>query len=385
MAIIGAIFAALSRAFGRIANMALGWATVLLFGRVPESKRLLLSLVTLGSIAWVAALVGVLLPDVGAILLAAVPQPEFVEEAWVRLAMLVVALVLPPIIGVGTLFLLDPAERPSGRGLVTQVLRGYPYAAVLAVTLVFLAVIAAGRKAMSLVRRWGAASVPMLVKPGAYEAVVRDLETALDDAGLDMTRAKAPVVLTIPPRLLALVGGAGVRRLVPDDLVLLKRDDLEVLVYPSDASLIGSRRSLARGRAAIAARLTFTEAYLTASAEGQEIEDQVAELSRSGSASEADFRELDRRLAELVVPFEEWDALYRLRLQVETHVRARAMGVVASEPGTGSAPLLPAPRLTTRVGSAGAVQWLIAAVSILLPAIDITLALLGSRRHSRRR
>jgi preprotein translocase subunit SecD len=41
MALIAALFAALGRVFGRVANLALGWATVLLFGQIPQSKQTL--------------------------------------------------------------------------------------------------------------------------------------------------------------------------------------------------------------------------------------------------------------------------------------------------------------------------------------------------------
>src|SRR5918999_4138007 len=121
MAVFGAIFAALGRFLGRIVTTALGWASTLLFGQIPESKRLLLSFVTLGSIAWVVTVLGVLIPDVGTFLLAAVPAPDFVEESWIRLAMLVAALVLPILIGIGSLILIAPERRPKGKDAVVQV------------------------------------------------------------------------------------------------------------------------------------------------------------------------------------------------------------------------------------------------------------------------
>jgi hypothetical protein len=43
MALIAWLFAALGRDVGRVANLALGWATVLLFGQIPQSKQTLLS------------------------------------------------------------------------------------------------------------------------------------------------------------------------------------------------------------------------------------------------------------------------------------------------------------------------------------------------------
>src|SRR5918992_5194651 len=95
VAIIAPIFAFIGRFVGKLLQTAFGWATVLLFGRVPESKQLLLSGVALASIAWVAVAIGVLFPDVGAVLLTAMPAPDWIREDWIRLAMLVAAVALP--------------------------------------------------------------------------------------------------------------------------------------------------------------------------------------------------------------------------------------------------------------------------------------------------
>jgi len=39
MAIFAPLFAAAGRFLGRFVNTALGWATILLFGQVPEARR----------------------------------------------------------------------------------------------------------------------------------------------------------------------------------------------------------------------------------------------------------------------------------------------------------------------------------------------------------
>ena len=70
---------------------------------------------------------------------------------------------------------------------------------------------------------------------------------------------------------------------------------------------------------AIADRLTETEAYLTTEKEAQEIEDALREVRTGADLGRA--REvlpaIDERLARLTVPHEEWEVLYRQRLQVE--------------------------------------------------------------------
>jgi hypothetical protein len=104
--------------------------------------------------------------------------------------------------------------------------------------------------------------------------------------------------------------------MVPDRLFVLKSRDLEVTLHPSDIAISGTKPTLARARAAIAAEMPFTAAYLTTSKEGQQVEDvlrAVAERRAPGGA----LAEVDRRLARIVIPHEEWEVLYRERLQVE--------------------------------------------------------------------
>jgi hypothetical protein len=370
MAILATLFAAAGRFLGRVLNMALGWATIMLFGRVPESKQLLLSGITLGSLAWVVAIVGVLVPDAGAFLLAAVPRPDFIPEWSIRLGMLIAALVIPLLIGIGGLFLLEPSRRPGGTALVTQVLRGYPYAFVLAFSLAFLAIVAPVRKVRSMLRRWSDAHIPVVTKPGGYERVARDLEAALDQAGLDVDRRRASRVLEVPAHLLGWAAGAGVRSLMPDRLTALGSSRLEVLVYPSDISIAGKKQEMARARACIASRLTFTAAYLTSSKEGQQVEDRlevIARAIREGRAASTSLAsEIDavqETLASLEINYEEWEVLYRLRLQVERDLlkareaaaRGERVPATATANGRSAEPSVTERAVETAVGAGFAV------------------------------
>jgi hypothetical protein len=284
MALIAPLIAFLGRFVGKVLTTAFGWASVMLFGRVPASKQLLLAGVSLGSVLWLALLVGVVVPDAGTFLIGFVPAPDWIEESWVRIAMLVAAVLLPIAIGVAGLFLLDAADRPTGWARIRAVLRGYPYAAVLALVLVTLVVVAPIRKLRTILKRWEDAHVAVVVQPGGYERVAADVERTLDAAGLEIARTEAPAVLEIPSKLLAAVGGESVRRLVPDRLFVLKNRGLEVTLHPSDISITGGREAVARARAAIAAEMPFTAAYLTTSKEGQQVEDVLRALAEGRAA-----------------------------------------------------------------------------------------------------
>lgn len=333
MAVLAPLLAFVGRFVGKFLNMAFSWASIMLFGRVPASKQLLLSGISLGAIAWIAVLVGIAIPSVGTFMLTFVPLPDWVDEGWVRLAMLVLAVVLPLAIGLAGLFLLEPGDRPAGIGQVKAVLRGYPYAAVLALVLLTMLVIAPVRKVRSIVKRWEDEHMAVVIQPGGYDEVANDLEAALDGAGLEIGRGRAPWILELPSRLLAAVGGGSVRRLVPDKLFVLRNRSLEVTLHPADVVMSGRREYVARARAAIATRMTFTAAYMTSAKESQEVEDvlrAIAEHRAPGGALAA----VDDRLTKLTIPHDEWEVLYRQRLQVERDLWQS--GERGEQDGTGS-------------------------------------------------
>ena len=123
-------------------------------------------------------------------------------------------------------------------------------------------------------------------------------------------------------------------------LVQLAGEGLEVGLYPSDIAISGDKMRVARARAAIASRLVATAAWMTTSAEAQEIEERLERLAAAGSpagrpgaaaASDgeaapvdvaAELRSIDEALAVLAVSHDEWEVLYRQRLQVERDLLA---------------------------------------------------------------
>ena len=196
--------------------------------------------------------------------------------------------------------------------MVRALLAGYPNALALASVLIWLMVVAPALRLSALARRLETAHVPIAIKPGGYETVVRDLTGALGRADMRVRRERAPWPLALPGRILALVGGAGVRALVPQDLVQLRGQGFVITIHPMDLGLTGKAKVLARARAALVRELSFTEAYQTWTKESQEIEDALMRADRGAAPVET----IARQLATIELPFEEWEILYRILLQV---------------------------------------------------------------------
>jgi hypothetical protein len=252
--------------------------------------------------------------------------------------------------------------------MAESVARGYPLTVLLAVLLVFLAGLAVFRKVRSLARGWSDAHVPLVVRPGRYDEVAADLDRALEAAGLSITPRTAPAAMSKPARWLAAVAGTGAASLVPERMIQLDGEGLDILIYPMDLLVSGEPSLVARARAAMASRLATTAAYMTTSAEAQRLEDRLAEIAgvleadganppRFDEAAAAEFAAIDEELAVLEIPYDEWEALYRQRLQIERDLRAGAMAgeavVGAETPGLPGDGPLAALREAGRVARAG--------------------------------
>lgn len=374
MAIFASIAGLAGRFVGRFLTTTLGWASTLLFGRVPQRRQVWFAVLTFGSLVWVATVAGIVVPTVGTLLLALMPLPGWVDENVVRLGMLAAALILPGILGAVTLLIADADERSTSGGRLGAILRGYPLTPVLAGTLVLLAGVGIVRKARALVSGRATTHVALVIRPRRYDSLVSKLERVVRDAGVADRVRDGSRVLTAPARLLASISGAGIRSLVPDRLAVLEGPDFQLHVYPADLAMSGRRLALARGRAAVMRELRSDDAWFTTDRAAQEIEDLLASLGDpAGPRDAAALQAIDRRLATEAIDAEQWDVLYRRRLQVTADATGTDLGERdAAEqlrrrgPGQPQVPLRPRPRpgLGTIVGTAVAV----------LVALDLALA-----------
>lgn len=311
------------RMAGSVLNSSLGWASSLLFGRVPRSHQVFVTAILGLSLVWALLILAVLLPGLGSFLRSMVPLPSFVTTGVIHVIALVALVALPAGVGVAAYLVPAEGERPTGLAAIGQVLRGYPLAVLTSVIVLFLPAVGIVRKVRSVGRGWSDTHVPIVVKPGGYERMVDDLKTALAGVDLPVTARPAPAVLSTPGRLMALVAGRNVQGMLPDRLVELRGRELRIGVYPSDIAISGTSRQGTRARAAVLSRLATTSAHLTTSAESQAVEDRLERIATSDGASGREIADVDEQLLRLQVPPDDWDILYRLRLQAERDVLKR--------------------------------------------------------------
>src|SRR6185369_9467699 len=95
VAFLAALIAFGSRFASKVLTTALGWASTLLFGRVPASRQILLLGITFGSVIWMVMVAGFIVPDLGTFLLLLVPSQDVVPDEVIRLLMLIGVIVVP--------------------------------------------------------------------------------------------------------------------------------------------------------------------------------------------------------------------------------------------------------------------------------------------------
>jgi len=316
MVLVPALLAMVFRSAGKLLNTAFGWSTVLLFGRVPEDRQIYLSGVAFGSVLWLIALVGVAFPGIGAFLVSFVSPPDWIKP-WIRIAMLVVVVIIPALVGWLSTRMVDPEDRPK---TLRAIARGYPYTIGLALTLLIMTVFAPLMKTRDLLRRWTTEHIPVIIPPEHYAVVVDEIHRALAAGGLATTPRQAPWMLRAPTRILTWFAGRSLGGSTDVPLQRLVADTIEVLLHPSDLVLSGREKDAAHARAVLAERLTVTHAYLTWTKEANEVEDEIRrawadlEAHRATAAAER-LTAIERKLHELTVPYEEWEALFRQRVR----------------------------------------------------------------------
>ena len=312
------------QALSKSASFALGWATALYFGQVPGSQGRILAVVSLVAAGWVIVIIGFAIPIFGGALLetAGVIDRNFDVEAIHYLGLVAAIVLAPPTVAAGLVIGEFRDERTFGEWL-RLVPVSYPAAFLLGLAVLEMVAFTP----FLLVQRWrekrSLVQVPLVMKEGTDDDdLVEAVRTSLASIGiedLDITEATGPKAW--PMRTVGFAARHLLGAVVRGDPMRLKADGLEIFAYATNVAILGPTEDAYRARAAVERELVFRDAYLTWSDDTQRIED---ELMAAHESANGDVERLRRRLDELQADIdsaslntEEWNVLYRLRLQIE--------------------------------------------------------------------
>jgi hypothetical protein len=333
--ILQALLTLIVHSLGRVLNMVFGWATVVLFGRVPQDRQIFLSVVAFGSIVWLIAVLGIAFPSTATVMLAFMPVPKWVEEGWIRIAMLAAAVFVPPLVGESAIRAVDPDRQPRGaRRIAGALISGYRFSFGIAVALVALMLVAPILWTRNFRRGWVTRHVPVIVRRRDYAAVLDHIERALNAEGVPAKRRQIEGLFRVPTYVLAFAA-AGKIQALDAQTARLSSPHVEILLYPFDLVISGGRAQVSRAQAIAAEQLPRTKAYMTWSERGNALEDRLTRLwarvrddvparERSTVDETANDRhvmaELERiggDLRSACLTYEEWEVLFRELLMVE--------------------------------------------------------------------
>ena len=322
----------------QVVQIAVGWSTVTLFGKVPRTREPHLFVMSVGSICWIVAAVSIAIPPVAAFLLGFLPLPERLDGLIAWYVMLAFTIAIPPLVTVAVLRALPPDDRPHGpMAIGGMVLKGYPFVVCLALILVLMSVVRLVTTLRNHGRRWTERHVPVIVQPEDYATVLDDIRKVLGKEAPSVRVAEAGWPLTVPTRILKIAGAFAVRGLLTEQPMALMSDKLEAVLHLSDLVLWGREHDVNRARALLAEQLAFSRAYLTWSEEANALEDRLRSIwqdfkdapdTRVDPAVVDRLEAVEKELRTADLAFEELEILMREKLLVERSLLHVAMGLI---------------------------------------------------------
>jgi hypothetical protein len=318
------------QAVSRSASFALGWATALYFGQVPGRQGRILAVVSLLSLAWLVVVFGFAIPILGGAALeaAGVIEDNFDVQPLHYLGLVAAVVLTPPGVALSAVY----GEFHDRRDVATWVRlvpASYPATFMLGLSVLLMVVLTP----VLLFQRWRQkrklVQVPLVMRDDTEDDdLLEAVKTALKAAGIgDYTVEEATGPRSWPMRTVAFPARHLLGAIVRGEPIRIVAGDIEVLAYATNIAINGPKERAYEVRAAVEREVAFCNAYLTWNEVAQELED---ELMAAGGKANGDLdrlrRQLDRiqlRIDRASLNSEEWNLLYRLRLQVEDRAERR--------------------------------------------------------------
>ena len=325
MAILQALISYLTRSAGKALNAIFGWAVIALFGQTSAKEQTLLSAVVAAAAVWPILLLGVIVPKIALLVVAFVPLAKSVPSLWLRIVWIALAFAVPVVVGTVV------AKRGSREHLPEpawkRLLRGFPITLALASAFLLMLVVAPILRLATVARRREVVRVPALMDRAATAETMAALADELGRHRIALRRAEAPWHMTAPSRIMLKIGGAAFSSMANEHVEYRKNDALSVAVLANETILRGNPDEVARAHA-IAAEVYGPRPVIQAfSAEARDLEAQIKRVwsiyreqpkaHRRAQVLEARVDEIAAELAQRNLPWDEWQIVYRLLLQLD--------------------------------------------------------------------
>ncbi|HEX6139636.1 MAG TPA: hypothetical protein VF013_04130 [Candidatus Limnocylindria bacterium] len=316
------------QAVSKSASFALGWATALYFGQVPGKQGRVLAVISLLAAGWVIVLVGFAVPLlVGAALDATGVIPRNFDVQPLQVIALGAAVVLTPPLIAGATVWVEFHEDRSPRQWLRMIPFSYPATASLGMGVLMMVALTPFAIVQRLRNKRSLLQAALSLKDGADDEHLADaVRQALHALGIDRVEVtEADGFLTWPMRAVGFAARHLLGAVVRGEPMRLRADGLELYAYATNVAIIGPEQKAYRARAAIERELALRDAYLTWAEDSQAFEDDLADAFRTLRGEPDRLRtrldEIQQRIDGAALNTEEWNVLYRIRLQLEEAAR----------------------------------------------------------------
>ncbi len=329
------------QAVSRSASFALGWATAIYFGQVPGKRGRTLAVISLASAAWVIVMIGFALPLLaGALLeLTGVIERNFQVTPLVVLGLWAAIVLTPPAIAGITVLVGFHEERSIGSWL-RRVPTSYVATASLGAGVLQMVVFTPFLVVQRMIRKHALLQTALSMREDTDgDDLAKVVAHALRSLGIDrvdVEEAQGPI--SWPMKTVGFAARHLISAVVRGEPVRLRADGLQLFAYATNVAVLGPSDKAHRARAALERELPFDRARITWSDEARDLEDAI--VKAYGDAGH-DLGTLHRRLDEVQarvdresLDIEEWNLLFRLRLQAEHEVAERQLAEAGEADGS---------------------------------------------------
>lgn len=324
MAFLSLILSFLSKKIGDVLQAIFGWSVTALFGKLPQKKQLAVTGALILSLAWPLFVIGLFLPAVAGWALAFLPLKAWVGDLALRIVWTVLAVVAPPIVG-----LLVHWAAPSTKGsALRSMVSGYPLAVGFFVAFLITAVTVPIVNLVSMLRGWTESHVYVQPRIGMYKDVARELAEAVARAGLLPEIAPPPRRMMLATTALRFFASSAVAPIVAEELLAVNAPGLALTLYPADLLIRGEPKKVARVRSMMTRTDLDADAWVVASPEAQDLQDQLGRLvdvlreheamgAKAGNVVRSRLVAIWHEAIKTDLPYEEWVMLEAIARRVE--------------------------------------------------------------------
>jgi len=325
--ILSVLVSFVGRKIGSVLQAIFGWSLTALFGRLPPKRQAVLTVALVLALAWPILVVGVFVPKVASWALALLPLEEWLGKGPLRIVWAVLAVLAPPLVGLLARY---AAPNPRGTALRAMV-GGYPLTIGFFLSFVVTAITVPVVKIFSAARGWADTHVYVQPRPGRYRGVIGELAEACGRAGLLPEVAPPPKRMMIAANVLKLFARSAVSPIFAEELLTVRAEGLELIVYPADLLLRGDPVKVARVRAMMQRTDIDADAWLVASEAGQRFQDELGGLMdtlrhheeeghRAGAMATRRLVEIWRAMTKADLPYEDWVMLDAIARRIERRI-----------------------------------------------------------------